>query len=180
MFKEFISRDENQLSNVSYLLAKELHNGQTRDEGSPYITHPEEVVNILLSYGINDNVTISAGFLHDTIEDCEITYYELVDKVGFEISDIVDNVTKTHDTTTKERLEIIVNCLGSSLVKAADRLHNMRSLVHTQKEKRIHYCRMTKKYFIPFLKQCEENYCLYAGVFESIRNEIEELIDSNS
>ena len=65
----------------AYLLASKLHEGQFRQSGEPYITHPLYVAYILAST-YNDTETIVAGLLHDTIEDTDITLEEIANQFG--------------------------------------------------------------------------------------------------
>jgi GTP diphosphokinase / guanosine-3',5'-bis(diphosphate) 3'-diphosphatase len=74
-----------------YATAK--HEGQTRKTGEPYITHPVAVADILAGLEL-DTPSIAAGFMHDVIEDCNVTRDELAGEFGEEIADLVDGVTK--------------------------------------------------------------------------------------
>ena len=55
---------------VALSLARQLHDGQHRKDGTPYIAHPLKVCSTLISYGIDDDVTLAAALLHDVLEDC--------------------------------------------------------------------------------------------------------------
>ena len=87
--------DEVQLAVIekAYLFAKDKHDGQYRKSGEEYIYHPMNVALILISV-YADYQTISAGLLHDVLEDCECTVEEMCDAFGEEITKLVQGVTK--------------------------------------------------------------------------------------
>ena len=132
--------DEEQLKVIeqAYLFAKEKHAGQYRKTGEEYIIHPLNVAMILTTI-YADYQTISAGFLHDVLEDCDCTPEEMEEKFGTEITKLVQGVTKLskiHFSTENEYLidyykKIIVGMsedVRVIIIKLADRLHNMRTL----------------------------------------------------
>lgn len=55
---------------IALSVARQFHTGQYRNDGLPYITHPLKVCTTLISYGIDDDITLSAALLHDILEDC--------------------------------------------------------------------------------------------------------------
>ena len=77
----------------AYLFAKEKHDGQFRKSGEPYIIHPLNVAQILTTI-YADYETISAGIMHDVLEDCDCTAQEMEEKFGREITKLVQGVTK--------------------------------------------------------------------------------------
>ncbi len=132
--------DENELKviNDSYELARSKHEGQYRKTGEAYIIHPLNVA-LILTEIYADYETISAGLLHDVLEDCDCTHEEMENVVGPTITRIVEGVTKLskiHFSTENDYLidyykKIIVGMsedVRVIIVKLADRLHNMRTL----------------------------------------------------
>ena len=132
--------DEDQLSVIekAYLFAKEKHEGQFRKTGEPYIIHPMNVALILTTI-YADYETISAGFLHDVLEDCDCTLEEMEEQFGKDITKLVQGVTKLskiHFSTENDYLidyykKIIVGMsedVRVIIIKLSDRLHNMRTL----------------------------------------------------
>ena len=122
----------------AYNFAKEKHEGQFRKSGEPYIIHPMNVALILTTI-YADYETISAGFLHDVLEDCDCTSEEMEEVFGRNITKLVQGVTKLskiHFSTENEYLidyykKIIVGMsedVRVIIIKLADRLHNMRTL----------------------------------------------------
>jgi len=111
------------------------HEGQTRKGSStPYIVHPLHVATMLARAGA-DEETIQAGVLHDVVEDCEgWTLERLEDEFGPRVREIVAHLTEDKSKTWPERKQAAVEHVpGMSdearLVKAADKLHNLSSLL---------------------------------------------------
>ena len=135
----YIKKDnERKLISSAYLFAFEKHFGQKRLSGEDYIVHPLNVAYILSEINA-DAATICAAILHDTIEDCDVTYEEITKKFGKEIADLVNGVTKINKLKfTCDNEAVIANhrkiIVGLSedvrilIIKLADRLHNMRTL----------------------------------------------------
>lgn len=137
--EEYIE-DEEQITIIkkAYLFAKEKHEGQFRKSGEPYVIHPMNVALILTTI-YADYETISAGFLHDVLEDCDCTTEEMEEEFGKTVTKLVQGVTKLskiHFSTENEYLidyykKIIVGMsedVRVIIIKLADRLHNMRTL----------------------------------------------------
>ena len=137
--RSYIENEEQlEIIEKAYLFAKEKHDGQFRKSGEPYIIHPMNVALILTTI-YADYETISAGFLHDVLEDCDCTSEEMEEKFGKNITKLVQGVTKLskiHFSTENEYLidyykKIIVGMsedVRVIIIKLADRLHNMRTL----------------------------------------------------
>ena len=132
--------DEEQIQVIekAYQFAKQKHDGQFRKSGEPYIYHPMHVALILISV-YADYETISAGLLHDVLEDCDCDQEEMKEAFGPNITKLVQGVTKLskiHFSTENEYLidyykKIIVGMsedVRVIIIKLADRLHNMRTL----------------------------------------------------
>lgn len=77
----------------AYDVAEEMHRGQLRKSGEPYLIHPMAVAEILADLGM-DEATLVAGLLHDVVEDTPYTNEELVRDFGEEVGLLVDGVTK--------------------------------------------------------------------------------------
>ena len=132
--------DEEQISVIekAYSFALKKHDGQYRKSGESYIYHPMNVALILISI-YADYETISAGLLHDVLEDCDCSVEEMKEEFGENITKLVQGVTKLskiHFSTENEYLidyykKIIVGMsedVRVIIIKLADRLHNMRTL----------------------------------------------------
>ena len=132
--------DEEQVKVIekAYQFAKNKHEGQYRKSGEDYIYHPMNVALILTTI-YADYETISAGLMHDILEDCDCTPEEMEEEFGSVITKLVKGVTKLskiHFSTENEYLidyykKIIVGMsedVRVIIIKLADRLHNMRTL----------------------------------------------------
>jgi GTP diphosphokinase / guanosine-3',5'-bis(diphosphate) 3'-diphosphatase len=129
-----------------YVVSAKYHKGQLRMNGEPYLTHPLEVANILAELKL-DAVTVTAGLLHDVLEDTLMTPEELRKQFGDEVFLLVDGVTKIAQVSLTSRqqkqaenfrkmLLAMVGDIRVLFVKLADRLHNMRTLQYLRPDKR--------------------------------------------
>ena len=160
----------------AYEKARELHEGQMRKSGDPYITHPIAVAKILAGFGM-DNETIVAGLLHDSVEDTDYTYEELVADFDERIAALVDGVTKlgniSFDSTEAAQAEnfrkmflAMSKDIRVLIIKLADRLHNMRTLEYMPTNKRQSKALETLEIYAPLAGRL--------GIF-SIKFELEDL-----
>jgi len=139
--------------------AYQLHEGQYRASGEPYIVHPIAVADLLRDIGASAAV-IAAGFLHDVVEDTQVTPEEIEGHFGGEVRALVEGVTKlggihfTNRTEAQaENLRRMFLAMASDirvvLVKLADRLHNMRTLGALKPEKQQRIARETRDIYAP-------------------------------
>ena len=143
----------------SFDLAFQLHEGQFRASGEPYIIHPIAVADLLRDIGGSASV-IAAGFLHDVVEDTDVTPEQLEDYFGSEVRALVEGVTKlggihfTNRTEAQaENLRKMFLAMASDirvvLVKLADRLHNMRTISSLKSDKQQRIARETREIYAP-------------------------------
>jgi guanosine-3',5'-bis(diphosphate) 3'-pyrophosphohydrolase len=122
----------------AYDFAAAAHEGQMRNSGEPFITHPVEVCGILAELHL-DMPTLVAGLLHDTVEDSKVTVAQVKAAFGEEVSSLVDGVTKlgkikfdSRDEAQSQNLRKMLIAMAKDirviLIKLADRLHNMRTI----------------------------------------------------
>lgn len=135
--KEY-SQTEKKMIAKAYQYAKDLHQGQYRQSGEPYVMHPLTVAYILADMHA-DCDTICAGLLHDTLEDTKITKEEIEENFNPSVAKLVNGVTKlskmnfsTKQTqnyaNTRKIIIGITEDVRIIIIKLADRLHNMRTL----------------------------------------------------
>ncbi len=151
--------DSEGLLATAFDFAFQLHEHQFRASGEPYIIHPVAVANLLRDIGASAPV-IAAGFLHDVVEDTEVTPEEIEAHFGSEVRALVEGVTKlggihfTNRTEAQaENLRRMFLAMASDirvvLVKLADRLHNMRTLGPLKPEKQQRIARETREIYAP-------------------------------
>src|SRR5215475_12216764 len=93
MMRENRPNDDLELVRKAYEFSQKHHAGQTRASGQPYLIHPLEVANVLADMKM-DTVSISAGLLHDSVEDTSVTVFVIRPEFGEQVAHIVEGVTK--------------------------------------------------------------------------------------
>ena len=89
----YLPDDSTEKVGQAYFYADACHTGQERKTGDPYIVHPLETALFLADLHLDTN-TIVAALLHDVVEDCGVSLEDISEKFGFEVSKLVDGVTK--------------------------------------------------------------------------------------
>lgn len=160
----------------AYEYANYLHEGQMRESGEPYITHPLNVAYILSEMHA-DKDTICAALLHDTLEDTSVKKEEIADLFNKDIANLVDGVTKISKmnfsskaeqnlANTRKIITGLTDDVRIIFIKLADRLHNMRTLgfksTYKQKENSLE----TMEIFVPL--------AYYIGAYR-IKSELEDI-----
>ncbi len=153
LIRDYFNDDEKRLIRRAFDFAKKQHQGQKRKSGEPYFTHCFQTALKLAEWQM-DATTISAGLLHDVIEDTKIPLENFKKEFGEEIAFLVDGVTKIGRVKYRqqngevtaiqsENIRKMILALSQDLrvifIKLADRLHNMKTLgaLPPQKQKRI-------------------------------------------
>ena len=151
--------DDINLISRAFEFAYQLHEGQYRASGEPYIAHPVAVAGLLRDLG-GSSVMIAAGFLHDVVEDTEVTPEEIESRFGVEVRRLVEGVTKlskfNFSSKTERQAEnfrrmflAMAADIRVIVVKLADRLHNMRTLEHLNPHKQRSISQETREIFAP-------------------------------
>jgi len=147
----------------AYDYANTKHENQKRLSGEPYIIHPLEVAIILAKLKL-DTTTIAAGLLHDVVEDTEITLQVIGASFNDEIARLVDGVTKISSLKNRSKASAQAETLRKMLlattkdirviiIKLADKLHNMRTIMFQPEEKRLRISRETLDIYAPIARR---------------------------
>ena len=158
--KKYIHKPENiDLITRAYLFARDQHEGQFRKSGEPYIIHAIQVGYTLALLRTGPK-TVAAGFLHDTVEDCEAETEDIARLFGDEVASLVESVTKIGALKFKDEKEYLASNhrklliamakdVRVILIKLADRLHNMRTLQYMREEKQKKIAGETLEVYAP-------------------------------
>lgn len=163
----YLDKDHIKAIYEAYQLAADAHEGQKRQSGEPYITHPVSVARILASLHL-DPQSIMAAILHDVLEDTQTDKATLADRFGEEVADLVDGVSKltqiqfqTKAEAQAENFRKMVLAMAHDIrviiVKLSDRLHNMRTLESLSNEKRRRIAQETLDIYAPIANRLGMN-----------------------
>ena len=144
----------------AYLYAREHHGDQKRKDGSPFVTHPLSVAQIVADELHLDSESIVASLLHDCIEDTDATYDDIAREFSPTIADLVEGVsklTRVHYTSKEEEqmenlrkmLMAMTKDIRVILIKIADRTHNMRTMEYQSEEKQKQKSLETMEIYAP-------------------------------
>ena len=148
------------LIHAAFVYAEAHHRGQNRKDGSPFITHPLAVAQIVAQELHLDSESIAAALLHDTIEDTDATHEDIARTFSPTIADIVEGVSKLTRvqaaSKAEEQMENLRKMLLAMskdirviLIKMADRLHNMRTMEYQTPEKQKQKSLETMEIYAP-------------------------------
>lgn len=172
----YLKPSEIALVRKAFDLAKKAHAPQIRSTGEPYITHPLSVAQILADIHL-DADTLCAAILHDVIEDTEIPKKVIVAEFSEDIANLVDGVSKLTQMEFSSKAEAqaenyrkmllaMTHDIRVIIVKLADRLHNMRTLLTLSDEKKHRVSKETLEIYAPIANRLG---------MHNIRVELEEL-----
>ena len=143
----------------AYRFSDAAHQGQFRQSGEPYISHPVAVAGILSEWQL-DAQTLSAALLHDVMEDTHVSKEEIASRFGKPVADLVDGVSKldriefqsaqeAQAENFRKMLLAMARDVRVILIKLADRLHNMRTLDAVSPAKRRRIAKETIEIYAP-------------------------------
>jgi GTP pyrophosphokinase len=148
-----LNADELRQVSKAYEVARAAHEGQMRDEGTPYILHPIRVATILSDeLALYSSELACAALLHDVIEDSDVTREQVEAEFGDTVARIVWLLTKLPEISLPAYLAAIEQAadIKAPVVKLCDRLDNLRFLMRSPKaEKRRRYIKTTEQYYLP-------------------------------
>lgn len=148
-----------ELAERAYRVAQRAHAEQKRKSGEPYLIHPLRVAATIARLGLGP-ASVAAALMHDSVEDSELTIYEVTEQFGREVANLVDGVTKLGKVPYLSRREnqaesfrkmllAMSQDIRVLLVKLADRLDNMQTLQHMPAEKQRRIARETMDIYAP-------------------------------
>lgn len=196
----------------AYEFAKKAHYWIRRNSGEPYLTHPICVATILAEVGVDSSI-IAAALLHDVVEDTEYTLNDIADRCGNLIARYVDAVTSVHkqfeeshnrsdlaydkaelDAKSFEKLVEAVSAeprmVFALYIKAADRIHNLRTIDKMPSEKKHNKTDETELDYLPLFRKFKLNYFVNviedltwrtnnAVYYESIKHKYDDMLERN-
>jgi len=156
---EYLTPDELKQVRQAYRFSDEMHLGQMRVSGEPYISHPIAVAEICADWKL-DAQAIMAALLHDVMEDQDVQKDELIERFGAQVATLVDGLSKLDKLEFQSQIEMqaenfrkmllaMARDVRVILVKLADRLHNMRTLGAMSAEKKRRIARETMEVYVP-------------------------------
>lgn len=139
------SKEDIALIEKAYYFSKEAHKDQKRYSGEPYFCHLANVGYNLAAINV-DATTVSAGLLHDAIEDASVSAKTIEKEFGKDVLTLVEGVTKLgklryhgverHVESLRKFFIAMSHDVRVLLIKLADRLHNIQTLEHVPEAKR--------------------------------------------
>jgi len=155
---EFPTKQDIDLITKAFCFAQIIHQEQKRFSGESYFIHPFNTAKILASIGMS-SVVISAGLLHDCIEDGKVEEEKLKKEFGEEIFFLVKGVTKLeklkyrglqrHRESLRKLFVAVSQDIRVIIIKLADRLHNMQTLKYLSEDKQRRIALETLEIYVP-------------------------------
>jgi GTP diphosphokinase / guanosine-3',5'-bis(diphosphate) 3'-diphosphatase len=156
---EYLTPSEMKKVKEAYRFSDEMHLGQIRKSGEPYISHPIAVAEICADWKL-DAQAIMAALLHDVMEDQDVKKEELIERFGAPVATLVDGLSKLDKIEFQSQIEAqaenfrkmllaMARDVRVILVKLADRLHNMRTLGFMSPDKKRRIARETMEVYVP-------------------------------
>jgi GTP diphosphokinase / guanosine-3',5'-bis(diphosphate) 3'-diphosphatase len=147
----------------AYEFAEMAHRKDRRLSGEPYIVHPLEVAIILAQLSL-DTSTLCAALLHDVVEDTNVTLDRITSEFSEEISQLVDGVTKissikqrskamSQAETLRKMLFATIKDVRVIIIKLADKLHNMRTIMFQPEDKQRRIAKETMDIYAPIARR---------------------------
>lgn len=146
----------------AFEFARNAHKDHIRNSGEPYFNHLFATAKNIAELGMGAT-TISAGFLHDSIEDTKVTTEDIKREFGEEILFLVEGVTKLgkiryqgtsrYNESLRKLFVAMSQDIRVLIIKLCDRLHNMQTLDHVPKEKQVRIAKETLEIYAPIAQR---------------------------
>ncbi len=164
-------------------ISRQLHSGQLRKSGEPYIVHPLIVTRNAISLKISNDNLLASALLHDVCEDCDVVAENL--PVGAAVRHSVELLTfsvrgdETKEDALKRYYRGILQDHDATIVKILDRCHNCSSMAGVFSRDKIKaYIDETRRYVLPLLNQAKVRYPEDAGALFVLEYHIRSVIDA--
>lgn len=175
-FKYFLVGRKYYLALKALEFARNYHSGLRKDGNTPAFEHQLEIAMYLstLQNLPNEEVVYAVALLHDVMEDFEISKEEMEQRFGKEVTDSVWLLTKKYKGNKKDTdqyfNDIAKNPIAA-LVKGADRIHNVQSMLNVfSKEKQEKYLEEVETYFLPMIKKAKYAFPEHSGAYFNIQH----------
>jgi (p)ppGpp synthase/HD superfamily hydrolase len=162
--------------------AREHHSGFRKDGSTPEFHHQLAICMYLMTLKNveNEETVLITALLHDTIEDSHVSPEEMEEKFGKEVAQCVWLLTKQYKNEKKNTeayfSDISKNAVAS-LVKGADRIHNVQTMINVfSKEKQIAYLKEVETYFLPMIKKAKYSFPEQGAAYYNIQHMLESQI----
>ncbi len=159
----YLPASEQELVRRALAAAIRFHEGQMRDSGLPYVTHPIAVADYLTNLEA-DAESLVVALLHDVVEDERSTFQELERDFGPKVATLVDGVTKLSKfeyqgrrgerqaASLRKMLLVASEDIRVLLIKLADRWHNIETISGLRPDKRVRVADETLDIYVPFAR----------------------------
>jgi len=163
---------------AAFEFAKKFHIGFRKDAITPEFQHQLEIAFFIMDLNIPDMENIIASvFLHDVSEDYGVGFEEIETKFGPNVRRMVYLLTKKYRGTKKTPVEYFTEIAldrGASLIKGADRINNVNSMIGVfSVEKQKAYIKEVEEHILPMLKQARKNFPELSGAYHTIKYVLE-------
>lgn len=156
--------------------AETYHNGTRKDNVTPEFDHQVRIAHFVRTLPdlLYPEDTLAVVFLHDVPEDYDVEHEVISAKFGDRVSISTELVTKVYHGEYKNHgsyFDEISRDVIASIVKGADRVHNLQSMIgvfDTEKQKK--YIQEVKDFFLPMLKEARRNFPEQEAAYENIKH----------
>lgn len=156
--------------------ARKYHSGTRKDGFTPEFQHQLEICHYLITLAQvkNQEMVLTAALLHDVMEDYNIPVETMNVEFSKDITQIVLRLSKVYQGTKKDLTSYfkeISLCPVASVVKGADRIHNLQTMGGVfSKAKQKEYIEEVKKYFLPMIKEASYNFPEQSMAYHNIKH----------